>query len=117
VTPSSQNSLSPKRGESKKLRADIPHPVPPIDDLTAVASSGPRHPLAAPSTLDARLNLGRQREHFRASINRGPVCVFAVMVRAARAGDVGLALAAHEVLRGLGWHVVETDIPVREGRP
>jgi hypothetical protein len=90
-----------------------------ITDTVTDIVAGPRHPrfpLAGASSLDERLRMGRERQHFSTSIENGPPAYFLVMIAAAEAGDDSLALAAHERLKKFGWLITEIEIPPREGR-
>jgi hypothetical protein len=87
------------------------------DTVTVAGTRHPRFPLAAASSLDERLRMGREREHFSTSVENGPPAYFLVMIAAAEAGDDSLALAAHERLKKFGWLITEIEIPAREGHP
>ncbi len=78
--------------------------------------AGPRHPLAAPSSLDERLRQGLVRQHFDDSIETGPAGYFLCLIDAARRGDEGFARALHDRLLRLGWDCRERELPEREGR-
>ena len=83
--------------------------------MSIAAVTTTRHPLASPSTLDARLRRDLEREHFTISTEHGPILNFMLLIHAARDGDDELALAIHERLKRLGWVCHEIDLPDRGG--
>ncbi len=107
--------MSPHYARSNPpVKADGVAVRPPHTLLVADTSVDPRHPLGPPSSLDARLRRGLEKQHFSTSIETGPAGYFLVII-AAHAGDHALARAIHERVKRLGWDITEIDLPRREG--